>query len=174
MALGGSEGTNICVAVRNHVEVMIPAATGCYRQGRFFYSTVHDCRLTTENERHWRCLWQPPPTSKNKPTKNSPHRKLLKRVLKSCHKMLKSTSLLTAEGFWQMVGWARAQFSLRCWPLGVRPHPSEYMSNINWTWWWVCFVLFACLFWGQLKGGKVELGWMGIECTQGALYKIPK
>lgn len=50
MAPGGSEGTNICVAVRNHVEVMIPAATGCYRQGCFFYSAAHDCRLTTENE----------------------------------------------------------------------------------------------------------------------------
>jgi len=97
------------------------------------------------------------------PKRNSPIRKLLKRVLKSI-KMIKcsSSQLMASDQDWR---WWRTHFSLRGRPLGVWPCSNEYIGNTNWTWWGF----------GEVhKGGRVDLRGMESECDQGGLYEIPK
>jgi hypothetical protein len=77
---------------------MLCAASVCHGQGSFFCSGGDNWRLITENERHWRLLWQPLLPSLFSP-RNSPVGSCWRESFKIVTKMLKCGSLqLVASG----------------------------------------------------------------------------
>jgi hypothetical protein len=148
---------------------MVHAPTDHKGQGSDFRRGINNYRLTVENERHRRLLWQTLPTTLTHPLNEialavRPWKELLKVVIR----MLKCISFPNMCGW----GWGKAKFSLSSRSLEVLPCSSGVWATQTGL---RMISPSPPFFGGGHKGWRrVDPRVLGSECDQGALCEIPK
>lgn len=171
MFAGARDHTEICSMCWAVWNSMIHAADDYKRQGSFFFSGMIACRLTVENERYRRILWQPLLPIAIYPERNSQDRKLLKTTLNMCD--------------WD-AELKHSKVDHFCWGGGLeknsvfsKAEATGSFTVIHWVYGQPkldLVIFFSSLFFkGRSQALRVDLeGRLGSEYDQGALYEIPK